>query len=144
MLYFCLQCLTSKGIPFYINTISSIVQRCISNPRISEIVQRFPVVPVGSYRFGVVCKLPPVVPIKVSCIFCREMFHASRWLNDARFYSPMACLLNGTHAFIRDCASCRHPALGVVTCIIVMYFMKVRLWTNDLTYQLFNLYICPY
>ena len=64
------------------------------------------------------------------CISFREMFHASRWLNDARFYSPMACLFNGTHAFIRDCVSYRHPALGVVTCIIVQYFIKVRLWTN--------------
>ena len=48
--------------------------------------------------------------------------------------SPMACLFNGTHAFIRDCVSYRHPALGVVTCIIVKYFIKVRLWTNEIHY----------
>ena len=58
------------------------------------------------------------------------MYHASRWLHDSRFYSPMAILQNGTHAFINDCVTYYHPDFDVVTCCIIKYFMKVGLYTQ--------------
>lgn len=50
--------IASKGEPFYMNSLSSIVRRFIGNPHTSKMVQRFPVISKGHYR---------------------EMFHACRW-----------------------------------------------------------------
>ena len=59
--------------------------------------------------------------------FYKELFHASQWHNDTRFYSPMASLSDGTHAFIHDCVRCKHPQFDVVTCIVTKYFMMVNI-----------------
>ena len=53
------------------------------------------------------------------------MFHASRWLNDPRFFAPMIRLPNGLHVFVADFVRCKHQLLGEVNCRITKYFMKV-------------------
>ena len=58
----------------------------------------------------------------------REMFHASKWHSDLRFYSPMALLDSGEHVFIRDCVSCAHPVLpSIITGLVIKLFKKVMM-----------------
>ncbi len=59
--------------------------------------------------------------------FNREMFHARRWHEDSRFFTPMTDLVDGTHVFIRDCVNIVHTVLGRVTGVILKYFVKVKL-----------------
>ena len=122
-----MQCLTTKGVPFYMNSIPSIVQSCIGNPHISQAVQRYPVISTGPYWY--VCLVVHCVHVLnvvvIISFLCSEMFHASRWLHDTRFYSPMAFLSNGNQAFVRDCVKCQHPVFGVVNCIVVKYYVVV-------------------
>ena len=45
-----LQHFTAEGFPFYVNTVSSAIQRCLGNPRSAALIKRYPVVPSGIYR----------------------------------------------------------------------------------------------
>ena len=103
--YFFSQCVTTKGVPFFVNSISSIIGRCVGNPHTSLLIQRFPVVPKGPYRYMT------TIALLTYDWDNREMFHASRWHDDPRFHSPMTLLNNGEHVFLRDCVSCVHPVL---------------------------------
>lgn len=121
-----------KGLPFYINTISSIVSRCIGNPAISNLVHRYPVIPSGSYMCVI---LFCVLLFSLRRDDLREIFHASRWLTDSRFFSPMVCLTNGLQIFVADFVQCKHQLLGVVNCRIIKYFMKVSCHCNCIQYS---------
>ncbi len=55
-----------------------------------------------------------------------EMYHASRWLNNPRYYSPMASLPDGTNIFIRDFVKSFYCDLqGEATCVVVKLFKQV-------------------
>lgn len=63
-------------------------------------------------------------------IYCREMFHASRWRNHVCFFSPMVILESGLHVFVRDCITCKAISYGSyllhdVNCLVVKFFTKV-------------------
>ena len=44
-LYPFLQCYTSAGVPFYMNSMEAIVKMAVGNPDISRRIARYPVVP---------------------------------------------------------------------------------------------------
>lgn len=115
--------MTAKGFPYYVNTISSIIKKCIGNPRLSAKIRRYPIIPDGSYKL--VCHLSSTIATSVLIFFFREMYHASRWHNNPRYFSPMTILQDGTHVFIRDCVMCKHPFFEIVTAIVNKFVMQV-------------------
>ena len=58
-------------------------------------------------------------------MLCSEMFHASAWHTDPRFFSPMVSLQNRTQVYIHDCIECTHPLLGTVTGVVLKFFEMV-------------------
>ena len=45
-----IQCSNPSGLPFYMNTLTSIFVRCLGNSTIGEILHRFPVIPAKVVR----------------------------------------------------------------------------------------------
>lgn len=41
----------SNGVPFYLNSIRDILQRCLANPEIANNLVRFPVEPKNEFRY---------------------------------------------------------------------------------------------
>lgn len=90
---------SSKGIPFYTNSVGIILKRCLGNPTISSSVARYPTMPNSYIRYynNFAC---------ASCktyflMNCREIFYGRRWREDPRFHAPMVCLPFG-NVYIRD------------------------------------------
>lgn len=72
----------------------------------------------------------PFLTFYSGIIIDREMFHASRWLKDPRFYSPMVVLECGLHIFVRDCVicdplSCGGSIMEKVNCLVLNFYTKV-------------------
>ena len=76
-------------IPFYVNSPKEIVRNCIGNPKIAAAISRYPTIQQDTVKYvcGKTCAHPFVYLIHT---LFREMFHGQRWLQDTRFFSPMA------------------------------------------------------
>jgi len=83
--------------------LSNTLQKYLGNPEIAIKLNYFPISSDGY------CKVQILVFITIDnllLILGRCIANASRWLYDVHFYSPMACMHNGTHVFLRDLIQC--------------------------------------
>lgn len=89
---------SSKGIPFYTNSVGVILQRCLGNPTISSSVARYPTMPNNYIRYYNHCACAQCIWLHMNC---REIFYGHCWREDPRFHAPMVCLRFG-NVYIQD------------------------------------------
>ena len=103
---------------------------CIGNPKIAASIKRYPVIPHGHVRYVLTLFYTAltlfytafyVVSNFIVITSGREMFHARRWHDDSRFFSPMAATKFG-NVFIHDFVRMEFASIGCVC----KFFCRVR------------------
>lgn len=120
------------SVPFYANLPSTILERCLSSPDISRKLQRYPVYTDGPFRYqkgrAWQFSLLYILYTHMLCLLAHsysEMFEASRWHSDERFFAPMITHKNGDYIFVGDIVNFPEPGHGPCYGKVVKFMTEV-------------------